>query len=172
MRRVPIALLALLLAAGVAPAEDDASLAREARELGASLEALVHRYYPDTHVAVEGTNVRAESDARDFLVHHRSKGGEWMDAVTERGPAQEGVVILAELKDGPYVSAKAEGTFDERYYVETRMVFEDRESNRHLIVRLRLPPDDPRLPRGLRPSIPEGFAAAVTHWVRSGGSPR
>lgn len=134
------------------------------RTLVAALKKAVSTDYPKATVEVAGRSIRIEHDARDFQVHHLGKGGRWMDAVTERGPKRGGLVLLAEVVDGPYRSQKAVGVFDEWYYEEHRMVRVAEAGDRHVVVRL-------RLPTRTRMRAPKGFAAKVERALAGFGSP-
>ena len=156
-------LAALALVVQVAPAESKPDKDAAWSKLVERIRAVVKTHYPKAVVTQSGKELRMEHDGRDYFVHHQGKGGEWQDAVVERGPRRRGMVLKVHLVPGPYLSQRATGVFDERMYVEHRVVRVDRARGRHLHARL-------RLPTGWRPIVPKGFVTELTSVLQSFGS--
>ncbi len=138
MKILPI-LLSMLALAVATPVKAD--------ELGdylSTLQTLFQKQYPEVTSTPKDGGLVLDYKTRIFLVHERTKIGEWQDAVEERGPNRGGIFCEIVPQEGPYDGqAAVPQVFDKRYFKVLLLAPYSKRLNRHLHILLSYPDGTP-----------------------------
>jgi hypothetical protein len=112
------------------------------RPLYVEVRALVRRFYPQATLQMLNKGVHFEYNSRTFLIHPRSRTGNWQDTVGERGPSRGGILCDIELRPGRYNGAAiVPQTFDMQRFKLLLMAPYSKRNDCYLYVHLYYPED-------------------------------
>ncbi|HKX27088.1 MAG TPA: hypothetical protein VJ302_05280 [Blastocatellia bacterium] len=135
-------LLFISIPAAVRGADEKPVPNQRLTRLYSELQTLFRHYYPNATSRLQNGEIHFEHNTRIYMIHHRTRRGEWTDASEEQGPKRGGILCDISLQKGEYQGPLVyPQTFDERYFKVLRMAPYLPKHDVRLEVRLSYPED-------------------------------